>query len=78
MININDSITGIKIGNTAHKITQFADDTTIILNGTCVSLLAILNTLEVYESYSGLKINTHKTKFGWIGKKRFSQDITEC
>ena len=61
-----------------HKITQFADDTTIILNGTSVSLLAALNTLKVYGSYSGLKINTDKTKLVWIGKKRFSQDKIEC
>ena len=78
MINNNDLITGIKIGDTMHKITQFADDTTIILNGTSVSLLAALNTLEVYGSYSGLKINTDKTKLVWIGKKRFSQDKIDC
>ena len=66
MINNYDSVTGIKIGNTTPKITQFADDTTIILNGTSVSLLAALNTLEVYGSYSGLKINTDKTKLIWI------------
>ena len=78
MINSNDSITGIKIGDTTHKITQFADDTTIILNGTSVSLLAALNTLEVYGSYSGLKINIDKTKLVWIGKKRFSQEKIDC
>ena len=78
MINNNDSITGIKIADTTHKITQFADDTTIILNGTSVHLLAALNTLEVYRSYSGLKINTDKTKLIWIGKKRFCQNIIEC
>ena len=32
LINNNDSITGMKMGNTTHKITQFADET-IILNG---------------------------------------------
>ena len=78
MIINNDSISGIKIGNTMHKITQFADDTTIILDGASVSLLAALNTLEVYGSYSGLKINTDKTKLIWIGKKRYSKDKIEC
>ena len=35
---------------------------------------AALNTLELYGSISGLKINTDKTKIVWIGKKRYSQD----
>ena len=58
----NECIGGIKIGRAIYKITQFADDTTLILDGTSVSLLAALNTLEIYGSYSGLKINTDKTK----------------
>ena len=78
MINNNDSITGIKLGNTTHKITEFADDTTIILNGTSVSLLAALNILEVYGSYSRFKVNTDKMKLIWIGKKRYFQDKIKC
>ena len=62
MIN-NVLITG-KIGNTTHKITQFTDDTTIILNFASVFLLAALNTLDFCRSYSGLKINTDKASFG--------------
>ena len=69
LIENNKCIGGIKIGRGNYKITQFADDTTLILDGTSVSLLAALNTLEIYGSYSGLKINTDKTKLIWIGKK---------
>ena len=49
------------------KLTQFANDTTLILDGTLNSLQASLNTLEVYGSISGLKINSDKTKLIWIG-----------
>ena len=62
MIKNNISIKGITINNTVYQITQFADDTTIILDGTPASLQAALNTLEVFGSDSGLKINTDKTK----------------
>ena len=50
-------------------MTQFADDTIVILHGTVKSLQAALNTLEIFGSYSGLKINTDKTKTVLIGKR---------
>ena len=56
------------------KITQFADDTTLILYGSKNTLLAALNVLEVYGNMSGLRINMDKTKLVWIGKKRNSKD----
>ena len=37
-------------------MTQFADDTTLILDGTTISLEAGLNILEDFDSISGLKI----------------------
>ena len=51
-VNSIDSITGIKLGNTTYKMTRFADDTTMILDGTSASLLAALNTLEIYCYFS--------------------------
>ena len=59
---------GIYVNGIEHKITQFADDTTLILDGTKDSLIAALNILEVFGSISGLQINTEKTKLIWIGK----------
>ena len=55
-------------------MTQFADDTTVILDGSQTSLTSSLNTLEVFGSMSGLKINSDKTKVIWIGRKNFSED----
>ena len=55
------------------KITQFADDTTLILNGDHGPLKSALNTLEIFGNYSGLVVNTDKTQAVWIGKKRNSK-----
>ena len=55
------TLKGIKINGTEFKITQFANDTTLILHGSKQSLLSALNVLEIFESVSGLKINTDKT-----------------
>ena len=74
LIKQNENIVGIKIKNTEFKLTQFADDTTLFLDGTKSSLQAALNTLETYGNYSGLKMNKEKTKIIWIGRKKFSKD----
>ena len=75
LIMQNKEIKGIDINQYEHKLTQFADDTTLIMDGSQDSLQASLNTLEIFGSISGLKINKDKTKIVWIGKKRNSDDI---
>ena len=77
MVLYNNSIKGIHIGDKSYKITQFADDTSIFLDGEKESLLAALNTLEIFGSISGLTVNTDKTKLVWMGKKRHSKDKIE-
>ena len=62
LIQINPDIIGLKIKNIEFKITQFADDTTLILNGSQYSLQSALNTLEIYGNLSGLKMNKKKLK----------------
>ena len=74
MIKLNQDIKGIEIKGKELKISQFADDTTLILNGECGSLQAALNTLEIFGNYSGLIVNTDKTQVIWIGKKRGSKE----
>ena len=78
MILSNKNAKGIKIGTEEFKITQFADDTTIFMDGSENSVRKILNILEVFGSLSGLKINTSKTKMIWIGKKRHSKEKLKC
>ena len=53
---LNDpNIKGIRIEEPELKLTQFADDTTLMLDGTQHSLQSVLNTLEIYGSLSELK-----------------------
>ena len=72
-IKNNNDIKGIVIGTSEYKMTQFADDTTLILDGTIGSLEAALNILEIFGSISGLKVNTEKTQIVWIGKKNIQK-----
>ena len=74
MIFYNCRINGININNNQYKISQFADHTTLFLDGTSDSLKAALNTLEIFGSLSGL-VNKDKTKLIWLGKKKRSTDM---
>ena len=78
MIEKNKDAKGIKMGPEELKITPFADDTTIFMDGSEGSLQQILNILEVFRSLSGLKMNMSKTKMIWIGKKQCSKEIIQC
>ena len=71
---MNENISGLKVNTEEFKLTQFADDTTFILDGSSTSLQAALNTLEIYGSMSRLKMNKEKTKMIWIGEKRFTKE----
>ena len=73
-IKSNKYITGIRINNKEFKISQFADDTTLTLDGSQVSVQAALKTLETYGTYSGLKMNKEKTKVIWLGRKKHSKE----
>jgi hypothetical protein len=72
-IRNNMKIKGITLNEIEHKLTQFADDTTIILDGTEQSLNETLQTLNEFSAISGLNINFDKTKVVWIGKKNLVQ-----
>lgn len=53
------------------KISQFADDTTIITEN-ATSLKPYLHILDSFGTISGLKLNKKKTKAMWIGSKKDS------
>ena len=63
-------IKGIKIHNTEVKVSQYADDTTLILDGTEESVRASLLLIEAFGNISGLRLNNEKTEALWIGSKR--------
>ena len=68
--NGREKIKGITVSQKKIKITQFADDTTIILDGTEDSLQVTLNVLEIFVNISGLKINTEKMQIVWVGRNK--------
>ena len=55
---------GLTINGREYKLSQYADDTELILDGT---EKAALNSLEQFYVMSGLKINVDKTRALWIG-----------
>ena len=69
LIRKNEEIKGISVGDSEFIISQYADDTSLILDGTAETLDASLRTLQHYANMSGLNINLEKTQVVWIGKK---------
>lgn len=69
----NDRIKGICISETECKISQYADDTTLILDGTGISAKHSLGMLDSFAEISGLKVNYEKTEALWIGSFRLQK-----
>lgn len=67
MIRMDNLIHGIIINNKEFKLSQYADDTQLFLDGSEASLKYTLDTLQNFYQMSGLKINVEKTKAVWIG-----------
>ena len=68
-IRSNPHIKGLNIGTSEIKISQLADDTTLILND-MPSLRIALNLLYMFCKSSGLRLNYSKSELLGIGKDR--------
>jgi hypothetical protein len=68
----NKNIDGINVTRIEHKFSQFADDTSLILDGSEKSLNEALLELDWYAKLSGLNINFTKTQVVW--SKKYSND----
>jgi hypothetical protein len=66
-------IKGINIANTEFKVSQFADDTSLLLNGDKESYEKLFQILNEFEQFSGLKLNYEKTINVWLGSKKDSK-----
>ena len=66
-IRNNTNVKGLSVNNEEIKISQYADDTTLILDGSRESLLACLKMLDDFSKVSGLRLNDKKTEALWIG-----------
>lgn len=76
-IRTNNNIKGIKVGGKEFVISQYADDTSLILDGTERSLKQTLLELKFYADISGLGVNVEKTNVVWFGSMKGS-DHTLC
>ena len=60
-------IKGIEIYGHEHKISQYVDDTTLVLKYDKNNLNRVLDTLKFFHLISGLKVNIEKTKVVQLG-----------
>ena len=75
MIRQNDNIKGYSVNEQEVKISQYADDTSLFLDGSAESFEYCIHTVLEYAKYSGLAMNYEKTKVIWFGCKRTPTDI---
>ena len=74
-IRNNSDIKGISVNDEEIKISQYADDTTLILDGSRKSLLSALKMLDDFSKASGLRLNDKKTEAMWIGASIGNENI---
>ena len=72
-IRQDKEIQGIKVLGKELKLSQFADDTTL-LNSNCNSVKQAIAVLDNFGDISGLKLNPSKTKALWLGSWRHRKD----
>ena len=71
----NKDIRGIHVNEKEIKLSQYADDTTLILDGSKKSVLSSLRLLDDFHKASGLKLNDKKTEAFWIGTNCGKEEI---
>ena len=76
-IRSNPKIEGTFFHENESLLSQYADDTFLVLDGTETSLRETLNCFDSFQKVSGLKINSSKTKAVWVGNKKYS-DLILC
>ena len=74
MIRQNKEIIGYKIFDNEIKISQYADDTSLFLDGSKKSFEVCVETVLEYAKYSGLAMNFEKTKVICFGGE--NNDVT--
>ena len=72
-VHADNKILGIKINRVEHKISQFADDTVLLLK-TYKSIDAAMKVMQTFEKATGQKINKNKTEGLRLGRLRNRTD----
>ena len=70
-------IRGITVKDKEIKLSQYADDTTLVLDGSEESLLESLKIIQHFSNISGLRLNDKKTEALWSGA-RANWDFKLC
>ena len=73
-IRKNEAIKGIWVSEDEIKVSQYADDTILILDGSKESQICALQVLENFSLVSGLRLNNRKTEALWIGTYKDRDD----
>ena len=58
----------LSVSGYEHKISQYANDTTLVIKNCKNNLNRVLDTLKLFHSISGLKVNIEKTKVVQLGQ----------
>ena len=72
LIRNNKNIKWIQMNNTTFVISQYADDISILLDGTIRSLENYMKILKLYVSACGLCMYMEQTKMVWVGSEKGS------
>ena len=67
-IRADKQVKGLIFNDMEIKISSYADDTTLILDGSAESLMAAYENISRFEKISGLTLNAQKSRAMWIGK----------
>ena len=73
-INNDPDINGVKINDSEFLLSQYADDSSLLLDGNEKSLSQSLSIFDKFSQCAGLKVNLDKTEAIWIGSKTGSQE----
>ena len=68
-IRKNTNIKGISVNGVEVKLSQCADDVTLISDVPRESLISFLAMLDYFSEVSGLRLNDKKTEALWIRSK---------
>ena len=67
-------ITGVKINDSEYLFSQYADDSSLILDNNPKSLDQSLFMLNTFSECTGLRVNLDKTEAIWLGSRRNCHD----
>ena len=72
VIRESGDIRGIVVHNEEFRTSQYADDTTLLLNEDFQTIVSVIRVLKWFKTVSGLDINKEKTKIVKLGATRGS------